>query len=202
MTGLECHPPEAVELCPGIPGNRLRLAGQGGTPGTTTPCLQAGRRAGDTSSGLFIHQCIKFIRVNGSTGHWPVSSPLGDRSFLSTLEADLRPPQTAQPQCPERPGGTGMVAGRVVGNWPACFPRACFAGNSGALAAFRRVARDYLHPVDPQQTLRQQLRRALLDIYHRRDKSSRDYPCKKKERPAEILAIQFATPQAVSSSLE
>jgi len=65
---------------------------------------------------------------------------------------------------------------------------------AGALAAFRRVARDYLHPVDPQQTLRRQLRRALLDIYHRRNKSSRDYPRKKDERPAGIPVIKLATP--------
>lgn len=73
---------------------------------------------------------------------------------------------------------------------------------ASALAAFRRIARDYLHPVDPQHTLRQQLRRALLDIYHRRDKSSRDYPRKKNESPAGSPVIKLATSSQVALARE
>jgi len=52
------------------------------------------------------------------------------------------------------------------------------------LRAFRRVLRDYLHPVERGQTLSDRLRRSVIDDYQRRNKTSRDYPRKKQETPA------------------
>lgn len=51
------------------------------------------------------------------------------------------------------------------------------------LLAFRRMMRDYLHPSEPGLRLRQRLRRALIDQYQRKNKTSRDYPRKKQEKP-------------------
>lgn len=62
-----------------------------------------------------------------------------------------------------------------------------------ALTAFRRIARDYLHPQDPQHRLRHMLRTALQDQYTRKNKSSRDYPRKKQEQPAGKPIIKKAT---------
>ena len=51
------------------------------------------------------------------------------------------------------------------------------------LRAFRRMLRDYLHPCERGRCLRDRLRRALIDSYHRKNKTSRDYPRKKHEAP-------------------
>jgi Transposase DDE domain len=51
------------------------------------------------------------------------------------------------------------------------------------LRAFRRMLRDYLHPIEPRHRLRDWLRLAVIDAYDRKNKSSRDYPRKKRERP-------------------
>lgn len=51
------------------------------------------------------------------------------------------------------------------------------------LKAFRRMQKDYLHPVQKNCSLAQLLRRALRDNYPRRNKSSRDYPRKKRPDP-------------------
>jgi IS4 transposase len=64
---------------------------------------------------------------------------------------------------------------------------------AGVLRAFRRIARDYLHPADRQQTLCTQIRTALMDQYQRHDKTSRDYPRRKQEHPAGPPAIHQAT---------
>jgi hypothetical protein len=62
-----------------------------------------------------------------------------------------------------------------------------------SLQAFRRTARDYLHPLHPKLRLQHMLRQALLDEYDRQDKTSREYPRKKQERPAGKPIIQQAT---------
>lgn len=54
---------------------------------------------------------------------------------------------------------------------------------AGALRAFRRTLRDYLHPAQRQRSLAMLLRRALRDPYPRKDKTSRDYPRKKRPDP-------------------
>jgi hypothetical protein len=51
------------------------------------------------------------------------------------------------------------------------------------LRAFRRLLRDYRHPAERGDTLRNRLRHALRDDYPRRDKSSRNYPRKKRPDP-------------------
>ena len=51
------------------------------------------------------------------------------------------------------------------------------------LRSFRRMLRDYLHPVERQGSLRTLLREAVRDNYVRKDKTSRDYPCKKPADP-------------------
>ena len=51
------------------------------------------------------------------------------------------------------------------------------------LRSFRRVLRDYLHPVERFRSLRALLRQAVRDGYVRQDKTSRDYPRKKPADP-------------------
>jgi hypothetical protein len=51
------------------------------------------------------------------------------------------------------------------------------------LKAFRRMQRDYLHPVDRNCSLRQLLQRAVRDPYERSNKCSRHYPRKKRPDP-------------------
>jgi IS4 transposase len=54
---------------------------------------------------------------------------------------------------------------------------------AGALRAFRRTIRDYLHPARHDRSLAMLLRRAVRDRYPRKDKTSRDYPRKKQPDP-------------------
>lgn len=51
------------------------------------------------------------------------------------------------------------------------------------LRGFRRIMRDYLHPVQRHGSLDYLLRHALRDDYPRKNKSSRDYPRKKRPDP-------------------
>ncbi len=68
---------------------------------------------------------------------------------------------------------------------------------AGVLRAFRRLLRDYLHPVAPGQTLCRLLRSALIDPYRRKTKQSRDYPRKKKHEVIGVPTITDASPQQV-----
>jgi hypothetical protein len=52
------------------------------------------------------------------------------------------------------------------------------------LLAFRRTLRDYLHPTAPGERLCERLREAVIDLYIRKNKTSRNYPRKKQERAA------------------
>ena len=67
---------------------------------------------------------------------------------------------------------------------------------AGVLRAFRRMLRDYLHPAQRNGSLAALLRRALRDPYHRKNKTSRDYPRKKRPDPPagppEILTASAA----------
>lgn len=68
------------------------------------------------------------------------------------------------------------------------------------LRSFRRMLRDYRHPIERGRDLCQRLRGALIDAYSRICKTSRDYPRKKQERPpgpprllrASAIQIQLA----------
>lgn len=61
------------------------------------------------------------------------------------------------------------------------------------LLAFRRTIRDYLHPTEKGQRLCERLRRAIIDSYERKNKSSRHYPRKKREVPPGPPTIMIAT---------
>lgn len=61
------------------------------------------------------------------------------------------------------------------------------------LLAFRRTMRDYLHPTEKGQRLCQRLRQAVIDSYARKNKSSRNYPRKKQEKPPGAPTILTAT---------
>ena len=54
---------------------------------------------------------------------------------------------------------------------------------AGALRAFRRILRDYLHPKQRKRSLAKLLRRAVRDQYQRKNKTSRDYPRKRSADP-------------------
>lgn len=66
---------------------------------------------------------------------------------------------------------------------------------AGVLRAFRRMARDYLHPSNRRATLRILLRTSLLDTYTRTNKRSRNYARKKKQKTAGKPDIKNATKQ-------
>lgn len=74
---------------------------------------------------------------------------------------------------------------------------------AGALRAFRRILRDYLHPVECQSSLKGLLRSALRDTYRRKNKASRDYPRKKQsDPPAGPPEIQTATATQIQLARE
>lgn len=64
---------------------------------------------------------------------------------------------------------------------------------AGTLRAFRRLLRDYRHPRERGDQLRGQLKRAVIDTYQRQNKTSRDYPRKKKESPPGKPCVLKAT---------
>ncbi|MCR9293941.1 MAG: transposase [bacterium] len=61
------------------------------------------------------------------------------------------------------------------------------------IRAFRRTIRDYLHPRTAGKCLLSLLRSSLKDDYCREDKTSREYPQKKKEKPPGKPKICLAT---------
>ncbi len=72
---------------------------------------------------------------------------------------------------------------------------------AGLLVGFRRVMRDYLHPVERGHSLCDLLRRAVVDDYRRRgSKSSRDYPRKKRESPPGPPRIFDATAEQIQAA--
>ena len=73
---------------------------------------------------------------------------------------------------------------------------------AGVLRAFRRMLRDYLHPVERGRSLRALLRAALVDEYVRPRKQSRDYPRKKKHELIGIPDIVEASPAEISRARE
>jgi hypothetical protein len=54
---------------------------------------------------------------------------------------------------------------------------------AGILRVFRRMMRDYLHPIERNRSLSALLRRAVKDTYKRQNKSSRNYARKKNPDP-------------------
>ena len=70
------------------------------------------------------------------------------------------------------------------------------------LLAFRSTMRDYRHPQERGESLCQQLRRAIIDSYVRKNKVSRNYPRKKQEKPPGSPIITDATPQQIAKAQE
>jgi hypothetical protein len=66
------------------------------------------------------------------------------------------------------------------------------------LRAFRRTMKDYRHPAECGWRLRRVLREATIDSYARQNKTSRNYPRKKKETPPGRPVINIATPQQIA----
>ena len=74
---------------------------------------------------------------------------------------------------------------------------------AGVLRAFRRLLRDYLHPVERDRSLRALLRRAVRDRYVRKNKASRNYPRKKQaDPPAGPPEIKIATAAQIRHARE
>lgn len=70
------------------------------------------------------------------------------------------------------------------------------------LYAFRRMLRDYRHPIESRNSLRERLRRATIDAYQRVSKQSRDYPAKKQERPPGPPKIKLASGTQIQRAQE
>ena len=68
--------------------------------------------------------------------------------------------------------------------------------------AFRHTIRDYCHPSEPGVSLSQKLRTAIIDSYIRTNKTSRNYPRKKKEKPAGSPIIKDATLKQIIKAKE
>ena len=66
----------------------------------------------------------------------------------------------------------------------------------------RETMRDFDRPVKPGARLRQRLRLAVTDDYIRKDKTSRNYPRKKQEKPAGAPQIRDATKAQVQLAKE
>ena len=64
---------------------------------------------------------------------------------------------------------------------------------AGVLQSFRRLMRDYRHPVVRGQTFCAMLRESVTDTYERKNKASRNFTRKKKEQPAGSPKIIDAT---------
>lgn len=69
---------------------------------------------------------------------------------------------------------------------------------AGILRCFRQLLRYYQEHCTPNQSLWVQLRRAKIDGYERRCKTSRNYPRKKREAPPGAPQIQPATQQQIT----
>jgi hypothetical protein len=65
------------------------------------------------------------------------------------------------------------------------------------LLAFRRTLRDYLHRTNQRERLCERLRHAIIDSYVRKNKASRNYPQKKKEKPPGAPKILPASKEQV-----
>jgi hypothetical protein len=70
------------------------------------------------------------------------------------------------------------------------------------LRAFREVIREYRHPYERKEDLCHQLHTAVIDSYIRKNKTSRNYPRKKKESPPGSPVINIATPLQVKLAKE
>jgi hypothetical protein len=73
---------------------------------------------------------------------------------------------------------------------------------AGFLRAYRRSLRESKSPPDPGESLRELLLRAVIDPYHRGNKSSRDYPRKKHGHAIGAPQIRNATKDQINAARE
>jgi len=71
----------------------------------------------------------------------------------------------------------------------------CRMSMAKLIKSFRRMMRDYLHPIEKKKSFCDLLREAVMDDYQRGDKTSREYPQKKHEKPPGKPIIRNATAQ-------
>jgi hypothetical protein len=70
------------------------------------------------------------------------------------------------------------------------------------IRAFQRMLRDYAQPSEKKCRLRDLLLDAVIDNYQRGDKTSRDYPRKKNEKPPGPPKIRKATKQEIQHAMQ
>lgn len=70
------------------------------------------------------------------------------------------------------------------------------------IRAFQQMMRDYRHEVDKECRLRDLLLDAVIDEYERGDKTSRDYPRKKNEKPPGPPNIRAATKREIQLAMQ
>jgi hypothetical protein len=73
---------------------------------------------------------------------------------------------------------------------------------AGVLRAYRRSLREYKSDPDPGESLAELVRRAVIDAYVRKDKTSRDYPRKKHEPRIGAPEIRRATRSQIDTARE
>lgn len=93
-------------------------------------------------------------------------------------------------------GFYALVEARRVGTLPSKMSVAKM------LRAFRRTMKDYRHPNEDGWRLRRELREAMIDDYIRQNKTSRNYPRRKKETPPGCPIMNDATPKQVARAKE
>jgi len=69
-----------------------------------------------------------------------------------------------------------------------------------SIAAFRRIARDYSQPREPKDRSKPLFLNVVGDEYARRDKTSRDFPRKKQERPTGKLKIKSTSKTQIQTA--
>lgn len=77
---------------------------------------------------------------------------------------------------------------------------ACRLSVAKLLCAYRRSLREYRSRPDRGESLPELLRQAVIDRYHRADKTSRDYPRKKRPRCIGAPQIQTATQDQINAA--
>lgn len=88
--------------------------------------------------------------------------------------------------------GLGFSLAKELATIPISLSRKSIAQ---ALRLFRSLIRDYLHPAPSGSSWKRKLRRAITDSYPRRNKTSRDYPRKRKHKLIGPPTIVDASPQ-------
>ena len=70
------------------------------------------------------------------------------------------------------------------------------------IRAFQRMMRDYSQPIEKKCRLRDLLLDAVIDDYQRGDKTSRDYPLNKNEKPPGPPTVRNATKQEIQRAIQ